>query len=463
MKDELHPSSFILSLCARVIEGDTIATMKRLAPLLLLLLIVNPVRLSAMPAQLPATILPSAFFPIYQTGMGWAEEEYTTAIGFGDVDGDGRDEALIGRYGTTGPRLLLIDDASADYALLWTFGEGWGAAAWPTAVALGDVDGDGRDEIAVARFTAVNERVYVFDDAAAGFATLIQLGKEWPSSVHAVDVALGDVDGDGRAELGVAINALEGPRVYLYEDVSSDFAPLWSTGETWGAAATATAVAFGDADGDGVDEIAIARNHDSNARYFVHDGAPDFELLLQSGETWGPGSYATDVAFGNVDDDPAEELGVARMASLNERAILLDDAAAGFATLHLFGQTWAFNAYVTGIAFGDVDGDGRDEIGLARVATINERFAVFDDTTPDGNRRPFAELWGGGDEWSGEQYATAIAFGQADASTAEAELAVGRFAAAEARYFILERGWTSWVPIVSEGREMIEEPEAIRE
>ncbi len=113
---------------------------------------------------------PSAFLPLYETGVGWAEDEYTTAIAFGDVDGDGRDEMVIARRAITGPRILLIDDAEAGFALLWTFGGGWGVAAWPTAVAFGDVDGDGRDELAVARVSGINERVWVFDDATGNFA-----------------------------------------------------------------------------------------------------------------------------------------------------------------------------------------------------------------------------------------------------------------------------------------------------
>jgi len=424
---------------------------------MLLLATIAPARLMAEPAAPLATIPPSAFFPIYETGAGWGENEYTTAIAFGDVDGDGRDEAVIGRHGTTGPRLLMIDDAAAGYALLWTFGEGWGVAAWPTAVAFGDLDGDGRDELAVARFTGYNERVLVFDDATAGFALLAQFGKEWSSAVHATDIALGDIDGDGRDELGIATNATEGPRIFIYDDAEADFASLWSTGETWGAAAMATAIAFGDADGDGVDEIAIGRNHDAHARYFVHNGAPDFGLLLQAGETWGPGPYTTDVAFGNVDDDSAEELGVTRKASLNARAFIYDDAAAGFALMNQFGQTWAFNAYATSIAFGDVDGDGRDEVGLARVATINERFAVFDDAMPGGRLQPFDELWGGGDEWPGDHHATSIAFGHVDPATPEAELGVGRLADSGARAFILTRGWRWWAPFVG-GSTMTELP-----
>lgn len=390
---------------------------------------------------------PSAFLPLYETGAGWAEDEYTTGLAFGDVDGDGRDETLIARRAATGPRLLLVDDAAAGFALLWTFGEGWGVAAWPTSVAFGNVDGDPAAEMVVTRVSPVNERVQLFDDAAAGFASLAKFGETWPQTVSAVGAAFGDVDGDGLDELGVATNATEGARAYVYDDAVAAFAPLWSGGETWGAAATATGIAFGDADGDGHDDIALSRNHDSNARVFVFAGAPGFDLLWQSGETWGPGSYATAVAFGNVDNDPAEELGVTRKASLNERAYIFDDAGAGFATLHLFGQTWASNAWATSIAFGDVDGDGRDEVGLSRVATVNERFAVFDDAQPDEGLPPFDELWAGGNEWPGEQYATLVAFGNVD-DTPEAELGAGRFAAAGPRVFVLRRGWMGWVPFV---------------
>lgn len=399
---------------------------------------------------------PSAFLPLYETGAGWAEDEYTTGLAFGDIDGDGRDETAIARFATTGARVLLIDDEAAGFALLATFGVGWGVAAWPTAVAFGNVDDDPAEELVVARASAVNERARVFDDAAAGFAALGDFGQDWDSLVYAVGAAFGDVDGDGLDELGLITNATAGPRIFLYDNAATGFAPLWDEGETWGVAARGTGIAFGDTDGDGIDEIAIAREHDSNARFFVYQGSPDFELLWQSGETWGAGSYATAVAFGNVDNDAAEELGVTRKASLNERAYVFDDAAASFATLQVFGQTWAANAWGTSIAFGDVDGDGRDEVGLARVATINPRVFVYDDAAPDAGLPAFDLLWGGGEAWPGEDYATAVAFGQVDSSPV-AELGLGRYAAAEPRAFVLSRGWTVWLPYVSDGKEPVVE------
>ena len=420
-------------------------SIRLLLPLILLAVLLTARGLRAEPDA--PLFAPTPLLTLFETGADWGEHEYTTDVALGDADGDGRAETLIARRAEAGARVLLIDDAAADFALLRTIGDGWGVGAYATAVAFGNVDDDPALEMAVARASSVNERVQVFDDAAAGYVSLGKFGLEWPQVIHAIDVAFGDVDGDGRDELGIASNADSGARFHVYDDAAAGFAPLGSGGETWGATAVATSIAFGDVDGDGDDEMALGRNHNINARFIVYDAPPDFVPLLQGGETWGAGSYATAVAFGNVDGDAAAELGVARRASLNERAYVFDDAATGYATLQLFGQTWAGNAYATSIAFGDVDGDGRDEVGLARHATVNERFAIYDDARP-GGRPPFAPLWAGGATWPGEEYARVIAFGNVD-DTPQAEPAVGRFAAAGPRAYIFRPLWVTLLPLVS--------------
>jgi len=416
--------------------------MKRLAllPLLLLALL-----LLHTPARADTTTPPPSWFAtLHEAGDEWLDTVYATGIAFGDVDGDGRDEVAIVRNALSGARLFVLDDATAGFAPLWSFGEAWGAGAYATSVALGNIDADPADEVALTRATSVNERAYVFDDAAADFATLETWGADWGPAVHAIDIALSD---DG--VVAFANNANTGPRVFIYAGPDDDFAPLWVAGESWGAAATATAVAFGDSDGDGTDELGITRRHDSNARVFLH-AAADGALLWDTGETWGVGAWALDIAFGNVDEDAAEEMGVARRSAVNERAMVFDDATADepFATLARFGETWNPNAYATAIAFGDVDGDGRDEVAVARDVTVNPRVFIHDDAlgAPDSGVMPFGQLWGFGHEWPGGVYATAVAFGQTDGAP-EAELGVGRLTPDGPRVFILERGWASYVPV----------------
>lgn len=416
---------------------------KILIPVLLPATLLFAYALSARTAS-PTTPPISGFLPLYETGKGWAEREYATGVAFGDVDGDGRDEFAITRNALSGPRLLLVDDAAAGFALLWTFGQSWGAGAYATSVAMGDVDGDGRAEIGLTRATSVNERAFVFDDAAAGFALLTQTGGTYDPAVHAIRIAFGDADGDGRDEFAVATNAASGPRVFVFGSAATDYAPQWDAGADWGVAAIATSVAFGDVDGDGAAEVGITRRHDSNARVFLHNGA-DGALVWSTGQAWGAGAWATDIAFGNVDGDAAEEMGLARKSAINERALVLDDAAAGYAPLARFGETWNENAYATAIAFGDADGDGVDEVGLAREATVNPRFYVYDDAIATA---PFREIWGSGERWPGEDYATTIAFGQIDDAPGE-ELGVGRRAEAGSRVWLYGRAWTARIPFIS--------------
>lgn len=423
-------------------------TIPRLLSIVALLAVALLAAARAAPARGETTAAPpiSTFLPLLAVGDNWAATDYVTDIAFGDVDGDGRDEVAIVGNAVVGARVLLLDDAAAGFARLRTFGESWGAGSYATSVAFGDVDGDGRDEIGVTRATSVNERAIVYDDAAGDFAVLKTWGEEWPATVHGIAIAFGDSDGDDIAEVVVAHNGASGPRVFAYDDAVAGFAFLWDAGGDWGVSAIATAVALGDTDGDGLAEVGVTRRHDSNARVFLYAG-DDGEQLWATGNSWGAGAYATDIAFGNVDDDAADEIGVARRNSVNERAYVFDDAAAGFATLARFGESWNTSAYATSIAFGNVDDDARDELGLARETTINPRFYVHDDALSDG---PFSEIWAGGAAWPGEDAATAIAFGQVD-DTPAAELGVGRRTEAGPRAWVYAAGWAARLPFVSGG------------
>jgi hypothetical protein len=413
--------------------------------LVLLALLVGLLLLAAAPARGEATADPpiSTFVERLAVGDDWQGTEFATDIAFGDVDGDGRDEVAIVSNAVTGPRVILLDDAAAGYAPLTTFGESWGPGSYATSVAFGNVDGDAADEIGLTRATSINERAILLDDAATGFAVLETWGAEWPAAVHAIAIAFGDTDADGTDEIVVAHNDISGPRAFAYDDAAAAFAPLWDAGEDWGVWAVATAVALGDTDGDGAAEVGVTRRHNSNARIFLYAG-DDGAQLWATGNTWGAGAWATDIAFGNVDDDAADEIGVTRHNSVNERGYVFDDAAAGFTILARFGESWNTSAHGTSIAFGDVDGDGRDELALARETTINPRVFVYDDALGDG---PFGEIWAAGGRWPGEEYATVVAFGQTD-DGAMADLGVGRRTDEGARAWVFAPGWSARLPFV---------------
>ncbi len=134
------------------------------------------------------------------------------AVATGDVDGDGVDEIITGAGPTGGPHVKVF---KSDGTLLREF------YAYDTAnrdginVASGDVDGDGKAEIVVAPAQGINPTVKVFSPTG-------QLLYSFPvyNTMFAggVDVAVGDVVGNDRIdEIITAPGKKGGPHVVVYD------------------------------------------------------------------------------------------------------------------------------------------------------------------------------------------------------------------------------------------------------
>lgn len=293
-------------------------------------------------------------------------------------------------------------------------GRDWGEGYHATSVAYGDVDGDGYDELGVTRKAGTNMRFQILEDGRGGnaYEILHSGGTNWPSTAYATSIDFGDVDGDGNEEFGVTlaheplndeIGYIEQqPRYILYDDTWGGYEPIHPVdpfagspedpeigGRPWGAQIQATSIAFGDVDDDGLDEVGVTRNAKSNLRFTVlDDGSPgaDFEpLLSDGGESWGDSWFATSIAFGDVDSDPADEIGVTRYATDSDgmRYRIYDDHNGDdpFAGIFSGGKGWG-ETWATSIAFGDVDFDPAEEFAVS-LKSDTWGFLIRDDGDGD--------------------------------------------------------------------------------
>ena len=139
-------------------------------------------------------------------GSPFAVGEAPFAVAVGDLDGDQRPDLAIAHYSGN------ASDPSADRLSLW-LGNGRGAfrpvegspfteRGSPVAVAIGDVDGDGQGDVAVARYS---EGSIALRLAVAGWSE--EPGSPFSVGRETGGVALADLNGDGRDDL---IAAAEG-------------------------------------------------------------------------------------------------------------------------------------------------------------------------------------------------------------------------------------------------------------
>ncbi|MEP6685959.1 MAG: FG-GAP-like repeat-containing protein [Verrucomicrobiota bacterium] len=141
----------------------------------------------------------------------------------------------------------------------------------PVSVVVGDFNGDGMQDLAVANYDSTNVSILLGDGAGHfSAATNFGLGAYSPSSL-----AVGDFNGDGKQDLAIANNGFPlnaGRASILLGDGAGNF-----SGQTnFAVGAVPLEVAVGDFNGDGKQDLAVANQGSDNVSILLGDGTGNF-------------------------------------------------------------------------------------------------------------------------------------------------------------------------------------------
>ena len=269
-----------------------------------------------------------------------------------------------------------------------------------THPAAGDLDGDGRDELVVGFGRGGGGWIAVFEDRQTGYGQPRWLRVSWPTYNEAngtVYPAVGDIDGDGRAEIVVGFGEGGNGWLEVFDDASAGFKSLgWirSTWESYNTANGSAHPAVGDIDADGRPEIVVG---------FGQGGAGWIEILGNPGggfthKAWvqvnwpayAAGNGSTWPAVGNLDRDAADEFVVGLGPGGAGWVEIFDDMAEGLKRLkwikgHIADSTTE-QQVSSRPAIGDLNGDGLGEIAIGLGGRLYREIRGYVDVRSDITR-----------------------------------------------------------------------------
>jgi hypothetical protein len=237
----------------------------------------------------------------------------------------------------------------------------YGVGAAPRALALGDVDGDGRADLVTANQASLSLLVNSGDGTFQP-AMDLPLAGLGPGAV-----AVADMNGDGRADLVVGV-AQTGPSggagvAVLLRNADGTFQAPLITLTVLSGAATALALAVADLNGDGrPDAVALTSSDTTYVDALLGDGAGGFVVVPVMTNSFG----ANALALGDVDGDLVPDLALAE-PGLGAVTVFTGDGVGGF---FFSTRLRAAGTARHGVRMVDLNRDGRLDLVWANASPV---------------------------------------------------------------------------------------------
>jgi len=295
------------------------------------------------------------------------DDPFTIAVG--DLNGDGKPDVVTANASTTNPNGLsvLLQNGNGQFLPAANYSTG----NVVNSVAIGDVDGDGKADLIVADSGGIS--ILLQNSASPG---TFRAAGTVDIAGGASSVAVSDVNGDGVPDL-VATN---GANVFVF--LGSASAPgTFLAAATYSAGQQPIFVAVADLNGDGKPDIAVADQGLPATTTGVHVllQDPSSPGAFQAPADYLTGSGATELAIAKIDGD--RTLDIAAASGANVSVLFGSIASPGtFSAINNYpgnqGQTGfrALPPMVLWVAIGDLNGDGKPDLVFADDTGVSIRF-----------------------------------------------------------------------------------------
>ena len=242
----------------------------------------------------------------------------------------------------------------------------------PTSVSIGDINGDGKPDLAVANINS-NTASILLNTTATGAATpTFSSQVTFTTGTNPFSISIDDINGDGKPDLAVATAGSNNASILLNTTATGGATPTFSSNFDFATGTSPQSLSIGDINGDNKPDLAVANFSSGSASILLNTtdtggATPTFSPKVDFPTGTGPRS----VSIGDINGDGKPDLAVANYGS-DTTSILLNTTATGAATPTFSPKV----DFTTGtgphfVSIGNINGDNKPDLAVANLTSNN--------------------------------------------------------------------------------------------
>ena len=276
-----------------------------------------------------------------------------------DFNGDGKQDLAIADQNEDTVTILLGNGTGSFTAAA---GSPYATGFQPRGLVVADFNGDGKPDLAVAN-VAGNDVTVILGDGTGAFTSAP--GSPFATGVEPFSLAVGDFNGDGKLDLAVANSNTDNITVLLGLGTGGFTA---ATGSPFATGAHPVSVAVGDFNGDNKPDLAIANGGSGGTNVIsilLGDGTGGF---TSAGTPVPVGTNPTSLVVADFNSDGKPDVAVANAGS-SDITVLLGNGTGGFTTGQ--GSPYSAGTVPVALVLADFNGDGKPDLATANAGSNN--------------------------------------------------------------------------------------------